>query len=252
MDNSNSAAEEVAEEFVDDDPEQQDDPLTMSVEAVELAQQQVRTLPGVPKRRQPKRVTAPKPHELKPAKKSNAYEIMLRRQQVQRLRLRGLSISEIAKQLSVSFLTAQKDLEAVSKTNQDHVDQFQQSQFVGESMEIFDDLRQRAWDEYNSADPGSKIRLQSLDLIRVIQHDKFKALQDTGLIQKAAQQVEHTHTMALPWTDEIKLAVIDKLLQSQLSTQLSLPTPDPDHVPGKNIIDAEFVSDTSVADSRKS
>jgi hypothetical protein len=58
--------------------------------------------------------------------------------------------------------------------------------------------------------------------------------------------------MALPWNDEIKHAVIDKLLQSQLSTQLALPTHDPEHAPGKNIIDAELVSDTSVDSSKKS
>lgn len=231
-------------------PENNQDPLTMSVAAVQAAQQQAQAqaLMGVPRRRRvAKRVSAPTPAQMKPAKKASQYEMMQRRQQVQRLRLRGLSIGEIAKQVGVSFQTVQKDMEMVQKENQDKVDKFQQAQFVGESLVVFDEIIHHAWSEFQHADPGSKQRLQSLDLVRVTQHDKLKSLQDTGLIHKAVQQVEHKHTIALPWTPEVKDAVVTQLLQSQLSTTLALPTPDPDHEPGKNVIVEGDVVEEKVA-----
>jgi len=199
---------------------------------------------GVIKRRSTRRVPAPQPEELKPARRTSQYEMMQRRQNVQRLRLRGLSISEIATQLKVSYLTAQRDLESVKLVNQEQVKNFQQEQFVGEAMTLFDELRQHAWNEFEQAQPGSRHRLQSLDMIRTLQNDKVKALQDTGLLMKVAHEVKHEHTIALPWTDEMKRAASSQLLQSQMTAKLALPTPDPNHDPGRNIIiDADVIEE---------
>lgn len=226
-----------------EDPPDLEDPDPVA--AIQAAQQAAKNAPlGVPRRKSLKRVANPKPNQIKAARKGSAYEIMQRRQQVQRLRLRGLSIGEIAKQLKVSFLTAQKDLECVQKDNHGTVDAFQQAQFVGESLCMFDEVVQNAWREFESAPPGSKHRLQSLDLVRITQGDKFKALQDVGMLQKAAQQIEHKYSMDLPWNDDLKDAVIDKLLQTQLSTTLALPTPDYDHDPGKNVIIDAVLTDS--------
>jgi len=230
--------------------EYEGDPLTASVEDFEKALDA--PSPPARKRRAVKRVAVPQQEEIKAAKKSSTYELLQRRQNVQRLRLRGFSLSQIAKQLGISILTAKKDLDEIQKINQEKVNQFQQSQFVGETLVVFDEIIQHAWNEFEHAEPGSKIRLQSLDLIRSTQNDKMKSLQDTGMIHKAPQQVEHKHSLALPWDDQMKSAVIDQLLQSQLTPQLALPTPDFAHESGKNIIDAEIISDnSSVPSTRK-
>src|SRR5258706_4639384 len=92
-------------------------------------------LPGVTRRRKPKgQVAAPKPEEKKAPRRASEYEIMERRQQVYRLRLRGMSLSEIATEVKVNVFTIRRDLESIHKRNQGEVDKFQQSQFIGESM----------------------------------------------------------------------------------------------------------------------
>lgn len=168
-----------------------------------------------------------KPVKLKRTRRSSEYEIICRRRKVQRYRLRGMSYAEIAKELNVSEFTIKRDMEAIQRENQTRVDKFQQDQFVGESLVTFDQLQEHAWEEFNAAEGGSKQRLQALDLVRSIQNDKLKALQETGMVHKAPQEVHHTHT-ALPWSDDIKQQVIQTMLQSVLKPQLGMPTPDVD------------------------
>jgi len=193
---------------------------------------------GVPKRRgQKKALVVAEPEPVRPFKMSE-HELQERRTKVYRLRLQGISYSNIAKMLNMSVLTVRRDLEHIRKDNQTKIDQFQQNQFVGESLLVFDEIINRAWNEYNSNKEGNP-RLKSLDLIRTTQNDKLRVLQETGMIHKQATAVEHTHVVSLPWTENVKDAVIQTLLQQKLSPQLAAPTPDPNYIEIKHDNDTE-------------
>jgi len=197
------------------------------------------SLPGVKRRRSPR---APKQalETVKPPKMTK-WEIAERRLKVQRLRLRGLSTSTIAKMLGVSFNTVAKDLEAVQKENISKITNFDQDAFVSENQAVLDMVIERAWGEYSSFKEGEPGRIKALDMVRVAQNDKLRALIETGMIHKEPQQVEHTHTFNLPWDEDTKHVVAEALLQRALAPQLAAPTPHLDHHPGKNVIEVEVV-----------
>jgi predicted transcriptional regulator len=153
------------------------------------------------------------------------YEIAERRKNVERLRLRGLSVTAIAKLLKVEVWTVSKDLKAVQEQNIKEVNDFDQSAAVAEAMSRYREIEERAWAEYSSAD-SSRERLKALDLLRVTQGDKLKALADTGLIHKEPVQLEVKHTHQLDWTPEMRDNVARALLYQGLTPQLAEPTLD--------------------------
>lgn len=176
-------------------------------------------------------------------RKSTEYEIMQRRKDVGRLRLCGYGFAEIAKRLNVSIGVIQKDMDALKEENIGRKTSFNPDEFIGAHESVLDEVSEHAWNDYHAADPGSKLRIQALDLIRTVQIDKLKVFEDIGLIVKAAQQVEHKIVHELPWTPEIRAAAADALLQSQLTPQLAEPTLDEDHVPGNNLENVTNVQD---------
>lgn len=180
------------------------------------------------------------------AKKASEFEITQRRKQVQRLRLSGKTYDEIAQETGVTVFTVKRDLDAIQEENLSRVDKFKQQQEVGDGLRVFDQVLEHAWEEFAGALKGTKQRLDALHLIRTTQNDKLKAMVEVGLVAKAEQQVTHKHVHQLPWNDEMKSKVIHEMLHHGLQPQFQLPTPDPSHVPGKNldVIDVEVTPTT--------
>jgi diadenosine tetraphosphate (Ap4A) HIT family hydrolase len=190
----------------------------------------------------------PKRSPAKPRKASD-WEIAQRRKDVLRLRMRGNTYREIATTLGIGVNTVKSDLREVQEENAQRVKGFRQDHFVGETMTVFDDVIQHAWIEY--ARVGPKDRLGALDLIRATANDRMKALMDVGLVHKAEQEVKHTHVHELPWSESVKQQVIQTMLNQALTPQALLPTPDPQHMPGKNIHEGEIVVTETPAPSAK-
>jgi hypothetical protein len=150
-------------------------------------------------------------------KKLTKYETAERRRQVMKLRLRGLGVPQIAQVLKVKERVVIDDLEVVQRQNAQNVDKFQQNQFVEE----------RVWSEFAAMEAGTPGRLKALDMVRVLQNDRLKALLDTGIVKKdEAVVVEHIHKLDDRWTPTVKATVAKALLEAGLTTQLAEPTPD--------------------------
>lgn len=195
---------------------------------------------GVPKRKAARK-THNKSNKLKQTKKSSEWEIEQRRKDVLKLRMRGLNYHNIATTLGISVFTVRNDLAALQKEAKKRTDNFQAAAFVGEVVESLDDVIARAWEEFNANLIGTKGRTDALRLIQAANIDKLKVLIDVGLVSKVAQEVKHKVSMELPWDEGMKQAVIHQMLQRSLKPQNALPTPDPDHGPGKQIEVAEIV-----------
>lgn len=207
-------------------------------------------LPGVPKRKPGKRIAAPTQQQMALPRKSTDYEIQERRTKVQRLRLRGLSAGSIAKLLGITPITVKRDLEAIQRVNVAQIDEFQQNQFVGESLVVFNEIMERGWSEYSSVPEGHPMRIKSLDLIRTTQNDKLRVLQETGMVRREPAILEHRLSFDLPWDEEVKHAVAEALLHRRLVPQLPEPTPDYLHEPGRNQppIEVEPITSPSPSD----
>lgn len=152
-------------------------------------------------------------------------EIEERREQVQKLRLRGISIRSIAKIVQVSPNTVQRDLAAIRSRNSTALEQFEQNEHVGEALSRFEEVEERAWSEYHAAKKPSE-KLSALNLIRTVQNDKLKALIETGFIQKDTPKAVVEHTHKIDWTPDMQDRIAEALLESTLNPQLEEPYPD--------------------------
>lgn len=162
--------------------------------------------------------------------KATRWEIAERRMRCERLRMQGLGMEAIAKILKVSIATVSNDLKVVKDENKSRITKFERDSFVGEGIARFEELEKRAWMEYH-ATKDQRMRFRALDLIRNIQSDKFDALISCGVLQpdQKPQQIQHTHTLQLDWSEEMRAKVARTLLEQSLQTQLAEPTAE-DHM----------------------
>jgi transcriptional regulator len=167
-------------------------------------------------------------------RKSSQEEIYERRQMVMRLRLKGKTHREIAKELGVGTMTVRRDMQAIKEHVAAKVEDFEKDQALGESLHTYDLIHKEAWVEYNKCAHGSTQRVQFLNLIRAAENDRVKMLMDVGLISKNPVKVEHTHK-----SDEV-LAGLTKdaqqlIAMALLKAQLRPPgEPVLDTLPGGN------------------
>lgn len=174
------------------------------------------------------------------AKKLEAED---RRKKVQSLLLRGLTITNIAQLLKVQPKTVKSDITAIKRANLKKIDDFQQELFVGESFAVFEELIEQGWKEFLSNKEGDARRIKALDFIRTTANDKIRLLKETGMVKTEGEHVTVTHTFDIPWDDATQRKVAMALLQEKLTPQLAAPTPDFEHESGKNIPDAEIITE---------
>ena len=173
------------------------------------------------------------------------HEVDERRRQVEKLRLRGTPVSTIAKILNVSDKTIYRDLKAIREQNIEAVSKTEKEEHMANAMARYREIEERAWTDYHTAAEGSPARIKALDLIRVIQSDKIKALRDTGFIQNQAQkvEVEVNHKLEEVWSPELQAEVAQAMLQKALTPQLEEPVHEGE------IIDAELLDDDEEEDT---
>ncbi len=177
--------------------------------------------------------------------KANQLEVEDRREQVQGLRLQGHSIRSIADLTGSSRATVQRDLEHIKNSNASRVDETESNIVVAEALSYYHALETEAWASYRAAKEGSSQAIKALDLIRVIQGDKVKALRDTGFIKTGPAQVEVQvhHKLEQVVTPELMAEISMSLLQKGLTTQL------PEPIPQEDVMEAEIVEEGEIQES---
>lgn len=166
-----------------------------------------------------------------------------RRRKVLSLRLQGLSMRDIAEKVGVSPQTVSKDLAAMHAHNIKQVTQATTQEHLGDVMTHFMALEKMALSIFFKDTAKDTDKLKAVDLVRVIQSDKLKALKETGFLtpQAPSGKDNPTNTAALQ-----ELISGDPQLMAKISYELILAklTPElPAPVPESEILDAEFTED---------
>lgn len=128
-------------------------------------------------------------------------ELTDRQKEIYNLRLRGFSQSAIAKvvknkdgQLGVSQPMIAKEMRKIKEVFKEVGRSIDQEMVVGESVSLFQEVEQRAWEMYftHKAEKPSAAN-KALDTVMAAREKTNKLMMDLGLLQKA--KIEHEHTM---------------------------------------------------------
>ena len=172
--------------------------------------------------------------------RASKEEIAERRTAVKRLRLRGLGYRSIAKIVGVGHMTIKRDLEAIRHSNKTRVTMLDQSEHVGESLSVFEEVELRAWQDYHDADKGSQQRQRFLAEIQSARQNQTKLLMDLGVINRVAERKHITVSTEVisGWTPDAQDLVALAILKSQMKPLLE-PRQDEALLAPKEVIDVE-------------
>ena len=145
-------------------------------------------------------------------------EIELRRLEVARQRLRGKSISEIARDMSYSEVTIKNDLDAVYEARKEYLFNFSQVDFVNESLSVFQELERRAFNQMDHIPAGDSRHSKFLNDIRNTRQNMIGLLQDAGLVRKEAPEVKVNVTMEVlkNWSPQQVDLVAESILDAAI------------------------------------
>lgn len=165
-------------------------------------------------------------------RKGSLDEITDRRQQVIRLRLRGMGYRAIAKELGVGHMTVKRDLEAIAEETRTKMGKLEKDYVLAQSLSVYEEIETQAWDQFSRCAPGSTQRANFLQVVRSARNDQTKLLMDIGLIAKSPQEVRHTVTSKVieGWTPAAQDLVALAIIKAGLSPAAE-PIPDTNQLP---------------------
>jgi hypothetical protein len=121
-------------------------------------------------------------------------ELNERQRRVLNYRFRGLTQTAIAKLEDVSQPMIAKEIRTIKKIFAEQGRTIDQEQVVGESVSLYQEVEQRAWEIYfthKKEKPSAANK--ALDTVMASREKTVKLLMDLGIMKKAA--IEHEHTM---------------------------------------------------------
>jgi len=157
--------------------------------------------------------------------------------QILKLSLRGFPQTLIASVVKVSQPTVSIELKKIREHMKARGGGVDQDMVVGQSLTIYDDVQQKAYDLYHTADdPANK--LKSMQLLLQSVKDRNKLLMDLGLMERAAQNVNHSIVQPSKFVEAWNAGQVQQAARALLEagfTPLEEPKP-----PDEDVIDAEF------------
>lgn len=163
-----------------------------------------------------------------------------KQKQVFKLKLRGFTQRAIGEVMDISQPAVSKHWKAIQKHFSDIGATINQNQVVGESVTLYQEVEERAWDLYYTAKQAGKLGdcNKALSTIMTARDKSLTLLMDLGLLRRAA--VEHEHNVSMSplieqWRSgdaQKKLDVTARVIETQLD-----PLDDP--LPPTDIEDAE-------------
>lgn len=176
------------------------------------------------------------------SQKMTKFEIQDRRKKIQKLRFKGISISNIAKLLQVSVGTVEKDLKALAQENREKLAGFTSDDFLAHEELFYDELMELGAAELMATKSNTPLKFRALEFIRSVRNDRRQAYKDCGFISEVTElNVNKQITHSIPWDADTKKKIAIALVNMEIENA-ALEEPKPD----ENIIDVEA---TSVVDS---
>jgi len=144
--------------------------------------------------------------------------VEMRRVEVIRRRLRGETISSIADSLSCSISTINNDIKAIRDANAELVTNFDQGDYVGETLQTFKRIEEEAWIQVFALDIGDSRKAKFLDSIRATRKEAIKLLHSSGLLHKEAERVEVQVTSEVlgGWSLDQKMLIADAVVEAAI------------------------------------
>lgn len=153
---------------------------------------------------------------------------------IARLKLRGLTQSQIGKLLNISQPAVSKHLKRINLHMQHKGNHVDQALKVGETTSIYDEVEARAWEIHvTTADPTEKMK--SLQIVMQARERQTKLLMELGLLTKAVKKSQvdiKVSPLVESWQSGEAKAAVQTIIDSQLS-KLDEPLP-----PEEDYIDA--------------
>jgi DNA-binding CsgD family transcriptional regulator len=165
-----------------------------------------------------------------------------RQKQVFKLKLRGFTQRAIGEVMNISQPAVSKHWKAIRERFAEIGATIDQNQVVGESVSLYKEIEERAWDLFYTAKSAGKLgdSNKALSTIMVARNKSLSLLMDLGLLRRAA--VEHEHNVSVsPLIDEWRAGDAQKKIKvttQVISTQLD-ELEDP--LPPLDITDAEII-----------
>jgi hypothetical protein len=163
--------------------------------------------------------------------------IELRRVDIIRRRLRGETISSIASSLGCSVSTVNNDLKVIRDANNSVVKDFNQEDYIGDTLQTFKKIEEESWMQVFALDTGDSRKAKFLDSIRATRKEAVKLLQSSGLLHKEAQKVEIQVTSEVinGWSSDQKMLVADAVIEAAIiDVDVVEAQPEFDSLPNKN------------------
>lgn len=159
---------------------------------------------------------------------------------VQTLFLQGASQKVIGLTIGVSQPRVHGILKEIREVHKANGATIEAEAYVGETRSLFQTIEQQGWKILRKAEAANNtaVQIQALQMIKSARLDQTKMLLDIGMLDKAADRVEHSVTVNKSivddWTPVQRQLAAKAIIESQL-TPLEAPTPpEPDYE------DAEF------------
>lgn len=162
---------------------------------------------------------------------------------IQRLKMRGMSQTNIGTVLGISQPMVNKELKKIREVHKSRGVNLDKDAVSGYFLSVYEEVENKAWEIFSTAD-DNKEKIQALTTIMSSKEKQMKLMTDLGLVEKAADKVNHTHELkSVPlldnWDTDGKNKLSGTILESQLS-QLEEPVPPQLEA---DIQDAEIIED---------
>jgi DNA-binding CsgD family transcriptional regulator len=161
--------------------------------------------------------------------RSSQMELAERRQVVVRLRLQGMTLREIGKELGCGYMTIKRDMDIIKEEVGQKIAQFDKDYALGKSMTVYEQIESEAWAQFYGCANGTTSKAQFLNLVRAARNDQVKLLTDVGLISKAPTQVTHqfeANQVLKGWTDDAKRIVALSIIRAQMDNHVPMKALD--------------------------
>jgi DNA-binding transcriptional regulator YdaS (Cro superfamily) len=151
-----------------------------------------------------------------------------------RFKLRGLSQKAIAQVLAVTPARVSQEMQEIKRHYIERGSDINQAVIVGESMALFEEVEQKAWEVFHN-DETKKLR--ALDTVMLAREKQLKLLMDLGLLKRAA--IEHAHDVVVsPLLKNLSPERREEIVARIIETTPGIE-PEP---PEDDIEDAEIIS----------
>lgn len=168
--------------------------------------------------------------------KCTKAEIEMRRLEVSRRRMCGQPISKIADELGYSATTIKNDIDALRESKLQIIKNFEQDEFVCESLDIFKKVEEEAFYQLYSVPDGDVRKSKFLKDIRDSRKAAIELLQDSGLVRTEPKKIDVAVSIDVlnEWSHEQRTLVSEAILDAAIISE-----PEKEYVPFDPYADAK-------------